>query len=243
VATDTLQERRDAVAREYRDRLGAWLDMHPAALGRIPREPIEALAILVDTARYATAAAQALGEENLDLREVALRLGELAWHDALTGLPNRRALEERLATECDRAHRYFRPLAVMIVDVDNLKQVNDRHGHQAGDILLQVVAQRVHSVLRSGDLLGRLAGDEFLIICPETHSAAAEMVADKLISGVAADPIDNGDGSFSASISVGWANLDGVDSAAEVLRAADKALYEAKARGRGCAAGGDSPTN
>lgn len=242
-ATETIEERRDVVTREYRDRLGEWLNLHPADLGRIPKEPIEALAILVDAARYATASAAALTFENADLREAARRLGELAWHDALTGLPNRRALDERLTIECDRSNRYFRPLAVMIVDVDNLKQVNDQYGHEAGDVLLKVVAHRVQSVLRSGDLLGRLAGDEFLVICPETQAAAAEMVAQKLIQVVADELIDSCEASFTASVSVGWANRDGVDAAGEVLRAADKALYRAKALGRGRAAGGNPLPN
>jgi len=236
-ASSTTVERRDAVAREYRDRLGEWLELHPADLGRIPRASIEALAIVVDAARYAAASARAQREENIDLREAARRLGEMAWHDPLTGLPNRRALDERLNVECDRANRYNRPLAVMIIDVDHLKQVNDAHGHKAGDELLRAVAHRTQAALRSGDFMGRLAGDEFLVICPETPAHSASLVAEKLMAVVSADQIEDDGDRFDASVSVGWANREGEVNAAEIIRAADKALYRAKSMGRGQAAG------
>ncbi|MFY9615244.1 MAG: GGDEF domain-containing protein [Candidatus Dormiibacterota bacterium] len=226
-------ERRDLQARAYRDRLAQWLDLHPASLAALGREQLHALTTLLDTARLSSGRARQLGIELADLKSTARDLEELARRDTLTGAANRRAVEERLLEEWERAVRYQRPLAVFIADVDHLKQVNDEHGHPAGDRLLKAVANRLQSVLRSGDMFGRLGGDEFVVICPETTAEVADQVAHKLIEAATATAVDTGDQSIDVSLSVGWAVSGGEEQPRQLLSAADDALYAAKAGGRG----------
>ncbi|MDP9325613.1 MAG: GGDEF domain-containing protein [Candidatus Dormibacteraeota bacterium] len=226
-------ERRELVARAYRDRLARWLDLHPASLAGLGEEPLHALTTLLDTARVSSGRARQLGIELEDLKATAQELEELARRDTLTGAANRRAVEERLLEEWERAMRYRRPLAVFIADVDHLKQVNDAHGHPAGDRLLKEVANRLQSVLRSGDLFGRLGGDEFVVICPETTAEAAAQVAHKLIEAASATPVEVSERRVDVSLSVGWAVSGDQEQARQLLSAADDALYSAKASGRG----------
>lgn len=114
------------------------------------------------------------------LRRATQRLRQLATTDELTGLHNRRFFLERWERECERAKRYDRPLVCLMIDVNGFKQVNDRLGHQAGDLVLQRVAQELKAMLRQSDLLARLGGDEFVIALPETSAAQASLVAEKL---------------------------------------------------------------
>jgi diguanylate cyclase (GGDEF)-like protein len=226
-------ERRDLAARAIRDRLARWLDLHPATLATLGQEPLHALTTLLDTARFSAGRAGRLGVELDDLKTTARELETLARRDTLTGAANRRAVEERLLEEWERAIRYRRPLAIFIADVDHLKHVNDTYGHAAGDALLRDVAQRLQSVVRGGDLFGRLGGDEFVVICPETNAEAAELVAQKLIQAVAAGPVDAGELKVGVSLSVGWAVNGREEQPRQLLSAADEALYAAKAGGRG----------
>jgi diguanylate cyclase (GGDEF)-like protein len=221
------------VARAYRDRLARWLDLHPATLAALGQEPLHALTTLLDTARLSSGRAHQLGIELEDLKATAQELEELARRDSLTGAANRRAVDERLLEEWERAVRYERPLAVFIADVDHLKKVNDEYGHPAGDRLLKEVASRLQSVLRSGDMFGRLGGDEFVVICPETTADVADQVAHKLIEAATAKPVEVTDQSVDISLSVGWAVSGDEEQARQLLSAADDALYSAKAGGRG----------
>jgi diguanylate cyclase (GGDEF)-like protein len=226
-------ERRDLATRAIRDRMALWLDLHPATLATLGHEPLHALSTLLDTARFTAGRAGRLGVELEDLKATARELEDLARRDTLTGAANRRAVEERLLEEWERAIRYRRPLAVFIADVDHLKQVNDSYGHAAGDSLLKDLAQRLQSTVRAGDLFGRLGGDEFVVICPETSAEAADQVAQKLIQAVAAAPVEAGDQRVAVSLSVGWAVSGGEEQPRQLLSAADQALYAAKAGGRG----------
>ena len=154
------------------------------------------------------------------------RLESLLREDALTGLLNRRAILTQLAGMVSGARRHGHPLSVAMVDLDAFKAINDEHGHAVGDAVLvaAVLAMRAH--LRAEDQLGRLGGEEFLVILPDTPGDAATRVAEKLREEVAAAP-----GPVPVTCSVGVATWDG-ETPDELLRRADEALYAAKEAGR-----------
>ena len=166
-------------------------------------------------------------------KEAERRLTHTAEHDALTGLANRRALETRLKAAVEGSRQDESGLAVMYLDLDRFKLVNDTHGHAVGDALLMQVAQRMHDCLRHGDLVARLGGDEFAVVL---HTGASRDVArgfaERLKTDVSA-PYDIGGVTCRIGVSVGVAlhPTDG-DSIAALLRSADSALYRAKAAGR-----------
>jgi diguanylate cyclase (GGDEF)-like protein len=161
------------------------------------------------------------------------RLASLSRTDALTGLPNRRALAERIQEELRRSARYGMPLSLLMVDVDGLKQVNDAHGHAAGDRLIQTVARAITDTLRHSDFGARWGGDEFGIIAPNTSLEAARASAERLIAHIRQQGPQSG---RSPTVSVGVATFDptrGAGMDVETLsQAADRALYQAKANGR-----------
>jgi len=231
-------ERRNLSVRACRDRVARWLDVHPRELGRIPPEAIGALAAMVETAREAVPEVVAhLREENAQLSYAVNLYQELARKDVLTNLPNRRGLEETLALEVDRARRHGRVLSVLLADVDMLKRVNDTHGHLAGDALLREVATRLLEAVRSTDIVGRLGGDEFLVICPDTSAQAASVLAERLLRSVCSASVRAGAVQVEPSISIGWsAGRDNVVSDT-LLTAADSAVYQSKAAGRGRSSG------
>jgi diguanylate cyclase (GGDEF)-like protein len=223
------EERRDLVTRAGRDRLSSWLEVHPSSLAPLPRPSVEALNALIDIAWHASAEGQDLRRETHDLRQAARRLKDLAHQDPLTGLANRRALEERLRAEWDRSVRYARPLAVLMGDLDGLKEVNDRFGHPAGDALLQTAALTMRESLRSGDLAGRIGGDEFLVICPETDRESIVLVADKLGEALRESTISTRLGQVNLCMSIGWATASDARDVEDLMRLADEALYRNKA--------------
>jgi len=152
------------------------------------------------------------------------RIYSLARTDPLTSLANRRTLEQELIRELGRAERDQRPMSVLLVDVDNLKSINDAHGHRAGDILLKSAGAAWSEKLRSGDLLARYGGDEFAAILPDCSLHDATLVAERLRAATS--------GGCSCSCSVGIALWDGHETGDELLGRADRALYEAKRQGR-----------
>lgn len=159
------------------------------------------------------------------------RLLELSETDPLTGLRNARVFQERLLEEIARARRYRHPLSLLFVDVDGLKAVNDRGGHVAGDAALVRVATALRRTARSTDLAARWGGDEFALLAPDTTSAAALTLGERirvLVSEASRDARD------AMTVSVGLATTSGEeDTTAEQLRArADAALYAAKHQGR-----------
>lgn len=158
---------------------------------------------------------------------------QLAYYDALTGLPNRRLLEDRLEHAIRHAHRKQQLLAVMFVDLDHFKAVNDTYGHAAGDQLLTEIAGRLQSCLREDDTLARLGGDEFIVLLPELDSADhARRVASRLIEvNARAYHCDNVVLRVGASIGVSLYPLDG-ETAESLMQAADGAMYRAKSAGR-----------
>jgi len=218
-------ERRDMLLRAKRDAVATWCGLHPAELAALSREAVEALA-----GRLARESRERTEVESL--RAEAARWEQLARTDGLTGLANRRALEERLDAEISRSRRGGHPLAVLIADLDGLKDVNDSHGHNAGDAVLRAIAGRVRHAVRRSDLAGRWGGDEFLIICPETGPESAELVAAKLADVVASGPVSMGGRRMQVGLSIGWAVLGESDDGAALVAAADESLYAVKARRR-----------
>jgi diguanylate cyclase (GGDEF)-like protein len=152
-----------------------------------------------------------------------------ATHDALTNVLNRRALLERLQQEMARCKRYKTLCAVLMLDLDHFKRVNDRHGHQVGDEVLKAFVRRVGQALRPNDLLGRLGGEEFLIVLPHTDGPSAQATAQRILRAVAQP-----DGALPVcTVSIGlaaWTPQD--ESALDLMARADKAMYAAKANGR-----------
>jgi len=158
------------------------------------------------------------------------KLEELSLTDSLTSLRNRRAFDERMVEAFEHARRYERPLSLVLVDVDYFKSVNDTEGHEAGDAVLREVARRLGESTRQTDFAARVGGEEFGILLPETPLFEAMQFAEKIRAAIASEPIGN----RRMTVSLGIANVphSRVEDAAELFRAADKALYRAKANGR-----------
>jgi diguanylate cyclase (GGDEF)-like protein/PAS domain S-box-containing protein len=159
----------------------------------------------------------------------------LAYHDALTSLPNRRLLADRFEVALAQARRGEEALCVMSVDVDRFKNVNDTLGHGAGDELLTATAQRLRSVIRDGDTIARVGGDEFIILLPRcSDPAEPAQIAARIVQGFNA-PFVIGGSEYHASVSLGLSMYpaDGLD-AESLTRAADAAMYAAKEAGRDC---------
>jgi diguanylate cyclase (GGDEF)-like protein len=160
------------------------------------------------------------------------RLNELARTDALTGLHNRRELEQRIAEEMSRSRRHARPLSVVIGDLDHFKRVNDEYGHAVGDDVLRAVGERMRGSLRAEDLAVRWGGEEFLLLLPDTDLENAVRVADKIRLTIADRPVICGDRSVGVTISFGVAQLGKDEAVADLVRRADDAMYRAKSEGR-----------
>ena len=185
----------------------------------------------------------ATDEELALLEELAARAGpaienarrfrearQLADLDALTNLHNRRYFHETLARECARAHRYERRLALVVLDIDDFKAINDRIGHLAGDAVLAAVAERLQSVVRSADVACRVGGDEFAVILPESAMGDAEQLYKRVQFAVGSRPL----GPFERiHLSAGIGELRSEDDAKTLFERADEALYRAKEEGKG----------
>jgi len=148
--------------------------------------------------------------------------------DSLTGLANRRAVEEILAAEIARAARFRHDLAVVLLDLDRFKEINDSFGHAAGDAMLREVSRLLLSLARQGDTVGRWGGEEFVVVLPETDLAGAQRFAERLRRTIESHAV----GEMKTSTSCGVATMLTQDSVEELLGAADKALYQAKSNGR-----------
>jgi diguanylate cyclase (GGDEF)-like protein len=170
-----------------------------------------------------------------ELREAHDRLEQMALTDALTNTANRRRFDEAMMLEWNRAIRHRHPLAVMMVDIDHFKLLNDRYGHPAGDRGLVSVSLALQSALpRSGDLLARYGGKEFAVVLPSTDEAGARQVALTMQNAIRTLKLPNetSTGRF-VTVSVGIAVFESLQGEpAEIIEAADQALYRAKQLGR-----------
>jgi len=179
-----------------------------------------------------------LGRELRRRQEAEQGLATLAATDSLTGLANRRRLDQVLRQEWARAQRNRKPLAVLMVDVDHFKAFNQRHGHAGGDHALREVAKTIEaSIRRPADLAARYGGEEFQVVLPETDLAGARLLAERIRTSVEAlAPFADDAHSVTVSIGIGLSGTQ--HDLSSVLGAADEALYRAKAKGRNRVEGG-----
>ncbi|MEX2240894.1 MAG: diguanylate cyclase [Burkholderiales bacterium] len=172
-------------------------------------------------------------ERTVELRHANRILAELAAVDALTDLYNRRGLMDIGQREIALARRGGRNLAVMMMDLDHFKEINDRHGHQAGDETLKHCAALLKKLARASDSCGRYGGEEFVLLAPETELAGAGALAERILDEMRGNPVHTSRGEIRVTASIGVTALGARDATlADVLRRADAALYEAKAAGR-----------
>lgn len=220
--------REHALATGFTASSAAPVDVEGALWGAVLVATRRAAGIPADAqarlARFAQLSALAIA--NVEARA---RLVEQATHDGLTGLVNHRVFFERLRHACDRATRSGEDLSLIVIDLDDFKGVNDRHGHLAGDRVLSEFAGRLRPAVRAGDTLGRTGGEEFAWLLPGSSHAATCAAAERLRRAISDEP-------FTVighlTMSAGIATLVSGESAAELFGAADAALYRAKERGR-----------
>ncbi|HEV2759821.1 MAG TPA: sensor domain-containing diguanylate cyclase [Acidimicrobiales bacterium] len=185
-------------------------------------EDVDSIEILVRQAETAI--------ENSFLYEEAVRL---SLTDGMTGLWNRRNFDLRLESELSRAVRFSEPFAVVFVELDQMKAVNDKHGHQAGDTVLIELARRLTEAVREVDVVARWGGDEFTLLLPKTGLAGALLLAEKIRAAAGTAPFRIDTGSIDITISIGVAAYpEHGSSGKELVAAADEAMYRAKAKGR-----------
>ena len=174
-------------------------------------------------------------QQTRELRQSQERYRHMAHHDALTGLPTRALLHDRLQTALDRSRRYQKDLALLMLDLDRFKQINDSLGHSGGDRVLCVTAERIVATVRKTDSVARMGGDEFVVLLTDLSSPdQAERIAAKIVAALSA-PIRINKLDVPVSVSVGVCTLSDGDSDAEMLlKRVDAAMYRAKSRGRSC---------
>lgn len=192
-------------------------------------------------------AQQRLKMHEAQLQETNYDLEDLARHDSLTGVANRRLFDAELEAECERSNRGETPLSLLMIDVDHFKLYNDIMGHQAGDVCLTRVAQAIADNLRRpGDLVARYGGEEFAVILPVTTPDGAAERAEDIRQVVAQlgiqhpDPQVNGPVTISIGVASLWPGAQRVEPAA-LISAADAALYRAKRDGRNCVRMAEAP--
>jgi diguanylate cyclase (GGDEF)-like protein len=184
----------------------------------LPPDVEERLAIFADLAGLAITNA-----------DTSAHLLAQATSDPLTGLLNHRAFQQRVETEVRRAQRYERPLALVLLDLDHFKSINDAYGHQAGDAALMQAATLLETDARAGDVLGRIGGDEFALLLPETAAEGACTIAQRCASGFRAAPVGV---ASHLTMSAGVCDLTQAKNSKELMQLTDGALYWAKNHGR-----------
>jgi diguanylate cyclase (GGDEF)-like protein len=186
-----------------------------------------------ESARKVEEAKQALEREMVERRQLEARLRQMATTDGLTGALNRSGFLALSQAELDQNMDADRGMALMMLDVDHFKSINDRYGHAGGDQALKHLVTALSNRIRRGDLLGRLGGEEFAILLPSVAAAEAERLAERLVAHIAASPVNYGGRSIEMTISIGLTMRNGADRSIErVIARADDALYRAKESGR-----------
>lgn len=241
------------VLSEALERLGDFRDalQHHKEFSRVRAEVVDDMArsqLARLTSRYELERAHArqeierlrnveLAAANARLAEQALELRELSRRDGLTGLLNRRHLDERIAEEFDRARRYGSPLSVAMADLDLFKAINDSYSHAVGDEVLRRIAALFSNLVRKVDVVARYGGEEFALIFPETPLPAALIACEKLRAAVEGSEWAKVTAGLHVTVSLGVARASDLASWEALLAAADARLYEAKHRGRNQVAG------
>ena len=201
-------------------------NVHQAIFSQIASQ----LSVIVEKSRLY----EELYQLNAELVDARNALQHQATHDGLTGLWNRRAIEEALDIELARAKRANRSAMAIMIDIDNFKQINDTYGHAAGDAVLREVASRLEEVARRGDRVGRYGGEEFLVVLALDHMQGAEIAAERYRNQIDSAPIDACGQIIAVTVSlgVGIARGAGALDSERLLKLADDALYKAKGAGR-----------
>jgi diguanylate cyclase len=185
---------------------------------------IRQLTAFADNARLLDELREALRERD----RLTTRLHEMAFHDGLTGLANRTLFHDQLDAALARARRSGHTVAVMLLDLDDFKPVNDRHGHAAGDAVLQAVALRLRACMRESDTVARLGGDEFAVVLDNPAPASLDPLAQRIVAAIA-EPCWHAGEPLTVGVSVGLAiNAGGGTDGDQLLRDADAAMYAAK---------------
>jgi diguanylate cyclase (GGDEF)-like protein len=221
------------------DQLNAIVNVHQSESENVLSE-LELLQFIILVAVMGTLAAEAVMIFQPMIRRIEVFTSEivrLATIDPLTGLPNRRGFMEGCGRELERARRYGGTLSVLMLDADHFKRINDAYGHAGGDLALQHLAELLLGTLRATDVAGRMGGEEFAVLLPETDIAGARQLAQRIRMNIAAAPLMIGHAPAALTVSVGVAavpigKLPGTGPIERALKEADEALYRAKAEGR-----------
>ncbi|GAA2702602.1 GGDEF domain-containing protein [Actinoplanes palleronii] len=215
-----------AIRHQLAGALAAWVVTSVALLSMpLPGgEGLGGICLNIMIALITGAQSSAFQRQLTTLQQVRRELQHQASHDSLTGLPNRAQLAER-AERCDG-----RPLAVLLLDLNGFKQVNDTYGHAAGDVLLHEVGQRLGAVLRDGDLAGRLGGDEFVVLLPEGDAASARLTGERIRAAISQPITISGGAAMTVGVSIGAAfrPAGGTADLDALTAEADAAMYREK---------------
>ncbi len=208
------------------------LDVLRRQLDREQTARREAESLLEDKSRE-------LWEANAALGQAVSKLQELSAHDPLTGLSNRRALDDWVASRRTHQVRSGNLVGVLLVDVDHFKGINDQHGHAAGDQVLRAIAQRMTAQVRADDLVVRLGGDELVVMLAGVRDLASCVRVGQKIHDAVGQPLGLDEETLSPSVSIGAAVMPADGDLEDAMRRADAALYRAKDAGRGVVAPAD----
>ncbi|MCB1959050.1 MAG: diguanylate cyclase [Rhodocyclaceae bacterium] len=173
-----------------------------------------------------------MGEDRLAKLEANKQLAVMATTDSLTGIPNRAHFIEKAKHHLQLAARNGSPLTLLMMDLDHFKDINDAHGHQAGDAVLQAFAAFVRTLVRKSDVFGRVGGEEFCVVLQNTDEKGGAIFAERLRRGVEALRVPFNGQRIGVTVSIGLARLDGDDNFQSLFSKADQAMYRAKAQGR-----------
>lgn len=226
--------------RRYKRKDGSifWADLNASAIYDAEGKPLGIVGIFVNIDKQVTAdliqrkLMADMEELNRELSQANENLKQLARHDALTGLYNRRVLEEVTFNESERSRRTARGFGIAIADIDDYKKINDTYGHEAGDLVLKELAVILKNSIRSTDTVGRWGGEEFLFVFTETSCQGAMVVIERIRRWVENSIITYRGEQIHFTITIGLSYHIGDDGAQEMIREADEALYQAKHSGK-----------